>query len=72
MTPTIRSSTVVVGLSWGDEGKGKVTAALAVPELHPYVSQFSHVVRYNGGPNAGHTLMVDGQKIITHVIPSGQ
>jgi adenylosuccinate synthase len=56
-------STVFVGLQWGDEGKGRVI---------DYVSEFSEVVvRFAGGPNAGHTLNVDGRKTILRLIPSG-
>ena len=54
---------VVMGLSWGDEGKGKITAALA--------PQYDWVARYNGGPNAGHTVVIDGVTYKLHQIPSG-
>jgi adenylosuccinate synthase len=54
---------VVVGAQWGDEGKGKVVDILAE---HADV-----IVRYQGGNNAGHTLVVDGRKTILHLIPSG-
>lgn len=57
------SAVVVVGAQWGDEGKGKVVDLYA-----PYASL---VVRYAGGANAGHTLVVSGEKIILHLIPSG-
>ena len=57
------SSLVVVGSQWGDEGKGKLVDALA--------SQSDAVVRFQGGANAGHTLIVDGQKTVLHLIPSG-
>ena len=54
---------VVVGSQWGDEGKGKVVDLF---------SQFAHViVRFQGGNNAGHTLVVGGEKFIFHLIPSG-
>src|SRR6185369_17714742 len=54
---------VIVGAQWGDEGKGKVV------DLY---TEFADVVfRYGGGPNAGHTLVVDGQKLVTRLIPSG-
>jgi len=54
---------VVVGCQWGDEGKGKVVDLF---------SQFAHViVRFQGGNNAGHTLVVGGEKFIFHLIPSG-
>ena len=53
----------VVGLQWGDEGKGKVIDLL---------SQYADlVVRYQGGANAGHTIVVEGRKVILHLIPSG-
>ena len=54
---------VVIGTQWGDEGKGKVVDLL--PE------QVAAVVRFQGGHNAGHTLVIDGEKTILHVIPSG-
>ena len=54
---------VVVGLAWGDEGKGKIVDLLA--------DQTSAVVRFQGGHNAGHTLVVDNMKIVLHLIPSG-
>lgn len=54
---------VVTGLQWGDEGKGKVVDVLA--------ARSRLVVRFQGGNNAGHTLVVDGQKIVLHVVPSG-
>lgn len=57
------SAVVVVGAQWGDEGKGKVVDLYA-----PYAEL---VVRYAGGANAGHTLVVGGQKLILHLIPSG-
>jgi adenylosuccinate synthase len=54
---------VVVGAQWGDEGKGKVVDLLT---QHAEV-----VVRFQGGNNAGHTLVVGGQKTVLHLIPSG-
>src|SRR3954468_20402906 len=57
------SVVIVVGAPWGDEGKGKVV------DLFPERADI--VVRYGGGANAGHTLVVDGQKLVTHLIPSG-
>ncbi len=54
---------IVVGAQWGDEGKGKV--------VDVFSSQADVVVRYQGGNNAGHTLVVDGQKTVLHLIPSG-
>lgn len=53
----------VVGLQWGDEGKGKIIDILA--------PQFDLVVRYQGGPNAGHTVRRGDRKIIFHQVPSG-
>lgn len=54
---------IVVGSQWGDEGKGKV--------VDVFSSQSDFVVRYQGGANAGHTLVVDGKKTVLHLIPSG-
>lgn len=56
-------SIVVVGVQWGDEGKGKVVDLLSRDALA--------VVRFQGGHNAGHTLVVDGVKTVLHLIPSG-
>jgi len=53
----------VVGLQWGDEGKGKVIDLLT--------PRFDIVVRYQGGSNAGHTVVVGGEKFVLHLIPSG-
>jgi len=57
------STVVVVGTQWGDEGKGKI-----VDLLTEYADL---IVRFQGGNNAGHTLVVDGEKYIFHLIPSG-
>lgn len=57
------SSVVVVGTQWGDEGKGKI-----VDLLTQYAD---YVVRFQGGNNAGHTLVVEGKQFIFHIIPSG-
>ena len=54
---------ILVGLQWGDEGKGKVVDLLA--------PQYDIVARFQGGPNAGHTLEFDGHKHVLHQIPSG-
>ena len=54
---------IVIGSQWGDEGKGKV--------VDVFSSQADYVVRYQGGANAGHTLVVDGKKTILHLVPSG-
>ena len=59
----IETVDVVYGLAWGDEGKGKIAAALA--------PKYDWVCRWNGGPNAGHTVWVNGKKHKTHIIPSG-
>lgn len=56
---------VVVDLAYGDCGKGKVANYLCEK------GDYTHVIRYNGGQNAGHTIYHDGQKIITHHIPCG-
>ncbi|EKP94792.1 adenylosuccinate synthase [Thermaerobacter subterraneus] len=57
------STVVIVGAQWGDEGKGKITDYLA--------EQADMVVRYQGGANAGHTVVVDGREYRLHLIPSG-
>ena len=57
------NSLIVVGAQWGDEGKGKVIDLLT--------SQAEAVVRFQGGHNAGHTLVINGQKTVLHLIPSG-
>jgi adenylosuccinate synthase len=54
---------IIVGLAWGDEGKGKISSALA--------KDYDVVCRWNGGPNAGHTVYLEGKKYKTHLIPSG-
>jgi adenylosuccinate synthase len=54
---------VLVGAQWGDEGKGKATDALG--------SRADYVVKFNGGNNAGHTVVVDGEKYALHLLPSG-
>ena len=56
-------ATVVVGTQWGDEGKGKLTDLLA--------KEMALVVRYQGGHNAGHTIVVDGERFALQLIPSG-
>ncbi|KAA3607324.1 MAG: adenylosuccinate synthase [Planctomycetota bacterium] len=56
-------STAIIGLQWGDEGKGKVIDCLA--------AEADLVVRYAGGNNAGHTVVVDGEKYVLHLIPGG-
>lgn len=54
---------VILGLQWGDEGKGKI--------VDYFAPKYDMVARFQGGPNAGHTLYVDGKKIVLHQIPSG-
>ena len=56
-------SVVIIGAQWGDEGKGKLVDLLA--------ERAKLVVRYQGGNNAGHTLVVGGEKTVLHLIPSG-
>ncbi|MAT81984.1 MAG: adenylosuccinate synthase [Phycisphaerae bacterium] len=56
-------NTAVVGLQWGDEGKGKIVDLLT--------ADHDLIVRYNGGANAGHTVVVGGKKYALHLIPSG-
>jgi len=53
----------VIGLQWGDEGKGRIVDLL--------VKNCDGVVRYNGGPNAGHTVVVDNEIFKLHLLPSG-
>ncbi len=57
------SATVVLGLAWGDEGKGRVCDALA--------GDARYVARYSGGNNAGHTIRVGKEEFVVHLIPSG-
>jgi len=57
------NNTLILGLQWGDEGKGKIVDALA--------ENSEIVCRFQGGHNAGHTLKVDGQQKVLHLIPSG-
>ena len=56
---------IVVGLQYGDEGKGKVTHQLVKN------GNYTHVIRFNGGCNAGHTIYHEGRKFVTHHIPAG-
>lgn len=57
------TSLIVVGVQWGDEGKGKVVDALA--------ERFDIVARYQGGANAGHTVIVEGKKFVLQLVPTG-
>jgi len=54
---------VIIGTQWGDEGKGKIVDLLT--------DKAEYVVRFQGGHNAGHTLVIDGKKTVLHLIPSG-
>lgn len=54
---------VILGLQWGDEGKGKI--------VDYFAPNYDVIARFQGGPNAGHTLYVNGQKVVLHQIPSG-
>ncbi|THH37546.1 adenylosuccinate synthase [Neolewinella litorea] len=54
---------VLLGLQWGDEGKGKIVDVLA--------PRYDIIARFQGGPNAGHTLIFDGKKFVLHTVPSG-
>ena len=54
---------VILGTQWGDEGKGKIVDLLT--------DQAAVVARFQGGHNAGHTLVIDGEKTVLHLIPSG-
>ncbi len=56
-------SVVVLGTQWGDEGKGKIVDLLT--------EQADAVIRFQGGHNAGHTLVIEGEKTVLHLIPSG-
>ncbi|MGC9196737.1 MAG: adenylosuccinate synthase [Syntrophobacteraceae bacterium] len=57
------ANVIIVGAQWGDEGKGKIVDLLS--------EQADYIVRFQGGNNAGHTLVVNGKKYIFHLIPSG-
>ncbi len=54
---------IILGLQWGDEGKGKIVDMLA--------ERFDVIARYQGGHNAGHTVNIEGEKFVLHLIPSG-
>ena len=57
------NSLAIIGAQWGDEGKGKITDCLG--------AKCDVVVRFQGGNNAGHTIIVEGKKTVLHLIPSG-
>src|ERR1700740_2693626 len=54
---------VILGAQWGDEGKGKI--------VDLFCERFDIVARYQGGANAGHTVMIDGRKFVLQLIPTG-
>jgi adenylosuccinate synthase len=57
------STLAVVGTQWGDEGKGKIVDILS--------QEADYIVRFQGGNNAGHTVVIDGSKYVLHLLPSG-
>jgi adenylosuccinate synthase len=59
----VGKSVVIVGTQWGDEGKGKIVDLLT--------ERAAAVIRFQGGHNAGHTLLIDGEKTVLHLVPSG-
>ena len=59
----MKKADVLLGIQWGDEGKGKMVDVLT--------PKYDVVARFQGGPNAGHTLEFDGQKYVLRSIPSG-
>lgn len=59
--PVMGQSVVVLGAQWGDEGKGKIVDLLT--------EEIGAVVRFQGGHNAGHTLVINGKKTVLHLIP---
>ncbi len=63
METVMGKNVVVIGTQWGDEGKGKLVDLLT--------DQAAAVVRFQGGHNAGHTLVIDGKKTVLHLVPSG-
>jgi adenylosuccinate synthase len=54
---------VILGLQWGDEGKGKIVDLLS--------DKYDIIARFQGGPNAGHTIIIGDKKYVLHQIPSG-
>jgi len=56
---------VVIGMQYGDEGKGKIANQMAMS------GEYDYVIRFNGGGNAGHTIYLNGEKIVTHLVPCG-
>ena len=54
---------VILGLQWGDEGKGKI--------VDVFTPRYDIIARFQGGPNAGHTIIFGGRKFVLHTIPSG-
>ena len=60
---SVGKNVIIIGTQWGDEGKGKVVDLLT--------DKVEAVVRFQGGHNAGHTLVINGEKTVLHLIPSG-
>src|SRR5688572_3222775 len=60
---SVMGSLVIVGAQWGDEGKGRIVDLLS--------ERADVVVRFQGGANAGHTIVADGQEYVLHLVPSG-
>ena len=65
----LQGNVCVLGLQWGDEGKGKIVNLMADPDGP--AGRFDFVVRYSGGANAGHTVVVGSEKFAMHLVPSG-
>ena len=63
VTTANMANTVIIGAQWGDEGKGKIVDMLS--------AQSGLIVRFQGGNNAGHTVIANGKKYILHLVPSG-
>ena len=57
------SNIIILGAQWGDEGKGKLVDLLA--------GRFDYIVRYQGGHNAGHTILIGDRKFVLRLVPSG-
>lgn len=57
------TTAIIVGAQWGDEGKGKI--------VDLFTPNADYVVRFQGGANAGHTLVINGEKTVLHLLPSG-
>lgn len=66
-----KGHTAVVGCQWGDEGKGKIVHLLAGERNTDGTNKYNYVVRFNGGNNAGHTVVTEGETYKFHLLPSG-